>query len=280
MTLHLASNKLREIPGFLINQSELSELDLSENHIQGEIPNWIWSFRYLSLNLSCNSLVTLEAHFTTSNVIILDLHSNQLQGEIPYTSPNAIYLDYSSNHFCCSIPADIGDFFNLDTSFLSLSNNNLRASFQHQYAREGLGVLNLRRNNLTRTISNFEFLESCGLHTLDLGENRIKGQFPKSLANYRSLQFLNLGNNQMKDAFPCLLLNISTLHVLLLRSNKFYGCIACPKTNGTWPMLQIIDLADNNLSGEIPRRSLATWLPMRANEDDSLGKAKHLKFFF
>ncbi|CAN6581513.1 unnamed protein product [Malus baccata var. baccata] len=121
-----------------------------------------------------------------------------------------------------------------------------------------MGVLNLRRNNLTGTISNFEFSESCRLHTLDLGENRIKGQFPKSLANCTSLE------------------KISTLRVLLLRSNKFYGGIACPKTNGTWPMLQVIDLAHNNLSGEIPRRSLTTWLAMRAN--DSLGKAKHLEF--
>ena len=125
--------------------------------------------------------------------------------------------------------------------------------------------LNLRRNNLTRTISNFEFSESCGLDTLDLGENRIKGEFPKSLANCTSLQFLNLGNNQMKDVFPCLLKKISTLCVLVLRSNRFYGGIACPKTNGTLPMLQIIDLAHNNLSGEIPRRFFTTWLTMRAN---------------
>ncbi|RXI01459.1 hypothetical protein DVH24_014808 [Malus domestica] len=125
-TLNLASNKLREIPGFLRNQSHLFDLDLSANHIQGEIPHWIWSFTVLSLNLSCNSLVTLEAPFSNSTLREIDLHSNQLQGEIPYTFPFAHYLDYSNNHFCCSIPADIGDFFNSDTSFLSLSNNNLR----------------------------------------------------------------------------------------------------------------------------------------------------------
>ncbi|RXI01470.1 hypothetical protein DVH24_014819 [Malus domestica] len=254
--LNLASNKLTEIPGFLINQSELSYLDLSKNHIQGEIPNWIW-FKYLfSLNLSCNSLVTLEAPFNDPTMREIVLHSNQLQGEIPYTFGNVYYLDCSSNHFSRSIPANIGLFF-WDIKFLSLSNNNLRGIIpesicngvldiinlsnnslsgripQCLFTEMSLGVLNLRRNNLTITISNFEFSDSCELHTLDLGENRIKGEFPKSLANCTSLEVLNLGNNQIKDAFPCFLKKISTLRVLLLRSNKFYGGIACPKTNGT-----------------------------------------------
>ncbi|CAN6724199.1 unnamed protein product [Malus baccata var. baccata] len=230
--LNLASNKLREVPGFLRNQSHLLDLDLSENHIQGEIPHWIWSFTVLSLNLSCYSLETIEAPFR----------------EIPYTFPFAHYLDYSNNHFCYSIPVDIGDFFNPDTSFLSLSNNNLRGIIPASICNGGLRVIDLSnnslsgmvprclRNNLTGTTSNFEFSEPCELHTLDLEENHIK-------------EFLNLGNNQIKVAFPCFLKKISTLHVLLLRSNKFYGSIACPKTNGTWPMLQIIDLAHNNLSG-------------------------------
>ena len=299
--LNLASNKLTEIPGFLRNQSELSYLDLSKNHIQGEIPNWIW-FKYLfSLNLSCNSLVTLEAPFNNPTVREIDLHSSQLQREIPYTFGNVYYLDCSSNHFSRSIPADIGLFY-WDIKFLSLSNNNLHGIIpesicngvldvidlsnnslsgrvpQCLFTEMSLGVLNLRRNNLTGTISNFEFSEACELHTLDLGENRIKGEFPKSLAKLHIIRGFKPWKQSDKRCFPCFLKKISTFRVHHLRSNKFYGGIACPKTNGTWPMLQDIDLAHNNLSGEIPRRSLTTWLAMRANAGDSLGKARHLEF--
>ncbi|KAI5325948.1 hypothetical protein L3X38_035022 [Prunus dulcis] len=43
-------------------------------------------------------------------------------------------------------------------------------------------------------------------------------------------------------------------------------------------MLQIINLAHNNFSGEIPRRSLTTWWSMMANKDDSLVEVKFLEF--
>ncbi|BFG36460.1 hypothetical protein CerSpe_227340 [Prunus speciosa] len=43
-------------------------------------------------------------------------------------------------------------------------------------------------------------------------------------------------------------------------------------------MLQIINLAHINFSGEILRRSLTTWQSMMANKDDSLTKVKFLEF--
>ncbi|KAI5326032.1 hypothetical protein L3X38_035106 [Prunus dulcis] len=275
--LRLASCKLRRFPGFLRNQSELYNLDLSQNQIHGEIPNWIWRLGYLAmLNLSCNSLVTLEGPFLnlTSNLLLLDLHSNQLQGRIPIFQPVVNYLDYSKNNFSFNIPYDIGDFLT-QTRFFSLSNNNLHGIIPVSLcnvkslqvldlssnslsgmiprclsATTNLVVLNLRRNNLAGTISD-KFSANCSLGTLDLGANKIGGKFPKSLARCEMLAVLNLGHNQITDVFPHLLKEISTLRVLVLRSNRFYGNIGCPKTNGTWSKLQIIDLADNHFSGEI-----------------------------
>ncbi|RXI01450.1 hypothetical protein DVH24_014799 [Malus domestica] len=70
---------------------------------------------------------------------------------------------------------------------------------------------------------------------------------------------------QIIDTFPCLLKNISTLSVLVLQSNNFYGGIGCPvvKTNGTWPVLHIRDLAYNNFNGEVPSFSLTSWQAMK-----------------
>ncbi|PRQ31841.1 putative leucine-rich repeat-containing, plant-type, leucine-rich repeat domain, L [Rosa chinensis] len=289
--LVLASNKLRAFPDFLRHQFRLASLDLSENQIQGQIPNWIWSLSSLKkLNLSSNSLVTLEAPLlnSTSTVTSLDLHSNQLQGQIPIFLPFANYLDYSKNNFTSSIPTDIGNYIS-STAYLSLSSSNLHGIIPSSICNASglvldlsnnslsgiipecltqLSVLDLGRNNLTGTIPD-KFLEQCSLKTLDLSRNQIEGQFPRSLVNCTQLEVLSLGNNQITDTFPCLLKNISTLRVLVLRSNKFYGQIECPGTNGTWPMLQIIDLAHNNLSGEITGTSLTTWQAMMANGDDT-----------
>ncbi|TQD74497.1 hypothetical protein C1H46_039968 [Malus baccata] len=271
MYFNLASNKLRTFPVFLRNQTNLTELDLSENQIQGQLPNWIWKLDSLDyLNVSYNALESLEAPFlnSTSPVSMIDLHSNHLKGPISIVPPNVDYLDYSDNHFSSSIPISICNASDLGT--LDLSNNALSGEIpQCLAAMSTLSVLNVRKNNIAGTISNLEFPENCTLQSLDLSQNQIKGQLPKSLARCSSLSILNLEENQITDTFPCLLKNISYLSVLALRSNNFYGGIGCPvvKTNGTWPILQIIDLAYNNFNGEVPGFSLTSWQAMKDNKD-------------
>ncbi|ONI03781.1 hypothetical protein PRUPE_6G281500 [Prunus persica] len=305
-TLKLASGKLSRFPDFLRNQSKLNTLDLSQNQISGEIPNWIWRLSTLfQLNLSCNSLETLEGpllNVTSSSLSVLDLHSNQLQGQIPLFSQSSIYLDYSRNNFNSSIRTDIGDFlyfavfFSLSSNkfhgiipesicnasnlqVLDVSNNSLNGLIPRCLtAMSGtLAVLNLRRNNLSGTVPD-KFPEHCSLKTLDLNGNQIGGQFPKSLANCTMLEVLNLGNNQIADTFPCLLKKISTLRVLVLRSNKFYGRFGCPKPHGNWSMLQIVDIALNNFSGEIRGKCLRTWKAMMGDDDDAMSELNHLRF--
>ncbi|CAB4315239.1 unnamed protein product [Prunus armeniaca] len=295
-TLKLASSKLRIFPNFLRKQSKLNTLDLSQNQISGEIPNWIWklSSTLFQLNLSCNSLLTLEGPLlnVTSNLSVLDLHSNQLQGQIPLFPQFATYLDYSRNNFNSVIRTDIGEFLSYTIFFslssnklhgiipvsicnasnlqvLDVSNNSLNGSIPKCLtAISGtLAVLNLRRNNLSGTVPD-KFPEHCSLKTLDLNGNQIGGQFPKSLANCTMLEVLNLGNNQIADTFPCLLKNISTLRVLVLRSNKFYGRFGCPNAHGNWSMLQIVDIALNKFSGEIPGRAVTTWQAMMVAKGD------------
>nr|XP_028957534.1 receptor-like protein 54 [Malus domestica] len=268
----LVSNKLRTFPVFLRNQTYLRNLDLSENQIQGHLPNWIWKLDHLDyLNVSYNALESLEGPFinSTSQVSKLDLHSNQLKGPISVVPPYVEYLDYSNNHFSSSIPVSICNASHLCA--LDLSSNSLSGEIpQCLAAMSTLMTLNVRKNNITGMISNLEFPENCeSFEALDLSQNQIEGQFPRSLARCKRLMFLNLEENQITDTFPCLLKTISTLIVLALRSNNFYGGIGCPlvKTNVTWPVLQILDLAYNNFNGEVPGFSLTTWQAMKDNTD-------------
>ncbi|KAM1094985.1 hypothetical protein COP2_010149 [Malus domestica] len=54
--------------------------------------------------------------------------------------------------------------------------------------------------------------------------------------------------------------------------------MGCNRTSGPWPNLQIIDIARNNFTGEIPGSFLKTWKAMMADEDDAESEANHLRF--
>ncbi|XP_027337243.1 receptor-like protein 7 [Abrus precatorius] len=299
----LASCKLRTIPNFLRNQSSLLFLDLSSNQIEGTIPNWIWRFdSMIYLNLSNNFLTDLEGPFNnlSSNLFLLDLHSNLLQGPTPFFPKTAIYLDYSNNGFNSITPPDIGNHLPFTYS-LSLSNNNFSGKIHESFCNAlALRVLDLSYNNFNDTIPNClitmsnnlrvlniggnklenhipdTFSTSCALRFLDLNGNLLDGTIPKSLTSCQKLQVLNLGNNLLSDRFPCFLKNISTLSVMILRSNELYGHIGCPNNIGNWEMLQIVDLASNNFYGVLPSTLLQSWRALMHNEDEAGPRFAHL----
>lgn len=290
-TLKLASCQLTTLPEFLAEQHRLVYLDLSDNRIQGKIPKWIWKLQNLTyLNLSSNLLDNIETPSPnlTATLSILDLHDNRLRGQTLPLPPLATIVDFSSNNFTIDIPAAISTsllvliFFSLsNNSFqgsipesicraeylkvLDLSHNNLSGNIPDCLVMESLKVLNLRDNALNGSI--IKFPETCGLKTLDLSSNLLVGKIPKSLANCTTLEVLDVGNNQIDDVFPCQLKSIASLRVLVLRFNKFHGQVGCPKTNGTWKMLQIVDISSNHFSGALPAKCLTTWEAMKVNVD-------------
>ncbi|XP_057476732.1 receptor-like protein 7 [Actinidia eriantha] len=307
--LKLASCKMQKFPP-LWTQNKMIHLDLSANQIWGGIPNWIWKVgngTLAYLNLSCNHLVDLERQYAIPHSLsVLDLHLNQLRGEIPAPPLDAIYVDYSNNNFSSSIPAEIGNNL-IYATFFSVSNNMLTGAIPQSICNASfiqvldlsnnrfngiipqclietntatLGVLNLRSNNLSGAITG-TFPQGCALKTLDLNGNRLEGQFPGSLAKCTKLEVLNVGNNNIRDSFPCFLKNSSTLRVLVLRSNKFQGGIGCPGViNNTWPKLQIIDLALNNFSGDLPPNCFLRWKAMQVDMGTAQPDLNHLGFEF
>ncbi|CBI18143.3 unnamed protein product, partial [Vitis vinifera] len=285
-TLKLASCKLRTLPD-LSTQSRLTYLDLSDNQIPGSIPNWIRKIgngSLLHLNLSHNLLEDLQETFSnfTPSLSILDLHSNQLHGQIPTPPQFCSYVDYSDNRFTSSIPDGIGVYISF-TIFFSLSKNNITGSIPRSICNATylqvldfsnnnlsgkipsclieygtLGVLNLRRNNFSGAIPG-KFPVNCLLQTLDLSRNHIEGKIPGSLANCTALEVLNLGNNQMNGTFPCLLKNITTLRLVKvltlytsidLSCNNFQGDI--PEVMGNFTSLYVLNLSHNGFTGHIP----------------------------
>ncbi|KAK2972086.1 hypothetical protein RJ640_010249 [Escallonia rubra] len=235
---------------------------------------------------------------------VLDLHSNHLGRKIPVLPQSASYVDYSLNNFSSSIPGDIGNnltyaiFFSLSNNHLTgtipdsicnasylqvldLSNNSLSGVIPSCLTENipSLGVLNLGRNNLSGNISR-TFSSSCVLKTLDLHDNLLEGTIPESLANCKMLEVLNLGNNKITDNFPCFLRNCSNMRVLALRSNMFRGDIECGQANESWSKLQIVDIASNFFTGNLPPNYFLTWSAMMTDEANAQSQLNHLRFEF
>ncbi|KAM7481315.1 hypothetical protein LguiB_005898 [Lonicera macranthoides] len=301
-TLKLVSCKLQNFPD-LKNQTKMFDLDLSDNQIGGEIPNWIWKVGNGSLpnlNLSHNFLEILQEPYVIHDLNVLDLHSNHLRGKLPLPSNVALYVDYSSNYFS-SIPLGFGNNI-LFLIFFSVANNNLTGTIPISICNasalsvldmsnnslsgpiplcliemsETLGVLNLGKNRISGNLSG-TFKKNCHLQTLDLRDNQLEGKVPDSISNCTWLEVLNLGNNQINDTFPCFLNNSTNLRVLVLRSNMFHGGIKCPGVNKSWPpSLQIIDIASNNFSGALTPKYFLKW---KAMMDDLEPEVKHLQFY-
>ena len=259
--LDLSHNKFKTFPDFLRNQSSLEYLDLSDNKICGEIPNWIWKLPNLyDVDLSYNFLVTLEGPILNLSLYRLDLHSNHLHGQLPIIS-SVQYLDFSSNHFHSSIPRSICNIANLEV--LDLSNNSFSGTVPECLISmsETLSVLDLRTNNLSGTIPD-AFPNNCGLQFLALNGNQLGGELPQNLVNCTMLKLLDIGNNRIKGTFPFYLKNTSSLEVLILRNNKFYEPIAQLNPDATWQWLQILDIALNNFTSRLPIIPQSNWTAM------------------
>ncbi|KAL4598226.1 hypothetical protein ACB092_11G045600 [Castanea dentata] len=274
--LHLSSCNISDFPDFIKSMESLRELDLSNNHIKGNIPIWLLEMgkdSLSSLNLSYNSLTSIR-HLPWRNLYILDLSYNFLQGPLPIPPWSIDFFSVSRNNFSGNIPSLICNitFPNvLDLSHNHLSNTVPSCLGNFSYS---LTVLDLRSNKLNGTIP-ATFAKGNYLRSLNLNDNQLEGSLPRSLINCRRLEVLDLGNNKISGNFPHWLESLPELRVLVLRSNKFHGAIANPKTKFPFPNLRIIDLSHNEFHGLLPTKyfnHFKAMISMNANN----GKLKYM----
>ncbi|KAG2380695.1 uncharacterized protein HKW66_Vig0200670 [Vigna angularis] len=199
--LRLVSCNLKTFPAFLRNHSTISFLDLSDNHIQGIVPNWIWKLPNLeNLNISHNLLTHLEGPFQnfSSKFLELDLHHNKLQGPIPFFPARGLYLDLSNNKFNSVIPRDIGNYLS-STIVFSLSNNTLSGTIPDSLCNSSnLQFLDLSNNNISGTIPWCLMKMSKTLELLNLRKNSLMGPVPDKF----SAAFLDLSFNHLVGKIP------------------------------------------------------------------------------
>ncbi|XP_010500295.1 PREDICTED: receptor-like protein 12 isoform X2 [Camelina sativa] len=274
--LDLPGCNITEFPEFIRNGRYLEHLDLSNNKIKGQVPDWLWRLPMLSnVNLSNNSLSGFNGSSKVSpesQITMVDLSSNDFQG--PLFIPPSKHLNYfsgSKNNFTGEIPRSVCGLSSLE--ILYLSNNNLNGSIPwclETLVMSSLSDLNLPNNRLSGILPEM-FQNAKSLITLDVSHNRLEGKIPASLGGCSALEVLNVGSNTFNDMFPFHLNSLQKLQVLVLRSNKFHGTLH--NADGVWfgfPQLKIIDVSYNDFFGTLPSDYFLNWTAMSSKSDDNI----------
>ncbi|KAK7312426.1 hypothetical protein VNO77_36270 [Canavalia gladiata] len=180
--LNLADNHISgRIPRTLVNLSNLMQLDLRNNAIEGPIP---WNL---------GRLMKLNRAF---------LSHNRITGRIP-RSVSEIYgladLDLSLNRLSGSIPASLGQMKVLDS--LNLKYNNLTGKIPWTLLGSRMSHLDLSRNALSGPIPDVFGGKSYFIN-LDLSHNKLTGSVAKSMVHATYIGYLDLSNNRLCGRIP------------------------------------------------------------------------------
>ncbi|KAJ4889087.1 receptor like protein 6 [Raphanus sativus] len=272
-SLYLSGCSITEFPEFIRDLINLKSLDLSNNNIKGQLPDWLWRLQELrDVELSNNCLSGFDGSLQVvlgSQIHMLDLSSNAFQGPLFIPSTSITYLFASNNNFTREIPQLICRL--TSPTIIDLSNNNF-----HGYIPRGLGThmsflsdLNLRNNSLTGSLPDM-FMHANKLRSIDVSHNKLEGKLPSSLTACSALEVLNVEGNAFNGTFPFQLSSLPKLQVLVLRSNNFYGKLH--QSNGVWfgfPELKIIDVSHNDFFGTLPSDYFLNWTAISAKKDNT-----------
>ncbi|XP_012568634.1 receptor-like protein 6 [Cicer arietinum] len=245
--LYLSSCNINSFPKFLARLQNLQVLDLSNNKIQGKVPEWFHEKLLHSWN----------------NTEIINLSFNKLQGDLPLLSSTTqiFYFLASNNNFTGQISSSLCNASSLQV--LNLAHNNLKGTIpQCLGGSPSLFVLDLQMNNLSGSIPT-NFSKGNSFETIKLNGNRLEGPLPHTLSHCTYLEVLDLGGNNIEGTFPNWLETLQGLQVLILRSNKLHGPITCSTTKHSFSELRILDVSNNNFSGLLPTSCIKNFQGMK-----------------
>ncbi|CAA2954583.1 receptor 12 [Olea europaea subsp. europaea] len=252
-------------------------LDLSDNKLEGELPNcWMNMRSLVLLDLANNKFSGKIPHTlgTLDRLEILHLRDNNFIGELPSTLRNCVRLrtlDVGGNKLTGNIPAWIGtDLTNL--TLLSLRFNEFDGIMPSTICRlTNTHVLDLSRNNISgrisRCLNNFTALvqKNSSIEeydyfkiyafqdNVDMHINNAFVQWKGQGLVYKTLGLLkgiDLSGNELVGTIPQEIFVLRGLIFLNLSRNHLTGNII--SDIGQMEMLESIDLSRNQLSGEIP----------------------------
>ncbi|PIM97823.1 Leucine-rich repeat protein [Handroanthus impetiginosus] len=278
-SLMLASCKLQKLP-LLKNQSSLMMLDLAENQLEGEIPNWIWEVDFSNNHFHGK----IPSCLLQKSLRILNLGRNNLSGDIPNTFPVGCALetlDLSWNVLQGKVPRSLERCTEIE--IINFSNNDLNDCFPCCSNWIKLQIINIASNNFHGVLpaTFFQYLKALmvdengpqpqldRLH-LYLAETNIYYQdfimvtvkgldmdLRKILTIFTSIDF---SNNHFQGIIPA---TIGELEIINLSNNDLNDFFPCWLKN--LPKIRVLVLSFNKFHGNISclRENSSNWINLQ-----------------
>eukprot|EP00980_Cylindrotheca_fusiformis_P017159 scaffold5281_cov127-Cylindrotheca_fusiformis.AAC.8 len=244
--INLPSNGMEgTIPPEFGRLSNTITLDLSDNDMGGELPDFHSNLKYLILRK--NALIgTIPSSITEmTNLHGIDLSMNRLEGSLPENIgilEELRFLMVSENLLSGTFP-EIPNM--LKMTKLHLDGNSLDGSLP-EYIQQFT-----RLSKLLLALSNHPIGNGSANAELSVAKNKLEGPFPEELLRpLNKLEVLKLGDNRFTGTIPDIFDYIHRLRDLHLNNNRFEGTI--PKSLGNLSAMTTLRLDTNRLTGTIP----------------------------
>ncbi|KAM0004905.1 putative leucine-rich repeat-containing, plant-type, leucine-rich repeat domain superfamily [Helianthus debilis subsp. tardiflorus] len=259
---------------FVTSFSNLFYLNMSNNHIRGPLTFYgipaTLEFIDLSSNGFWGSLHPLLCSSGVTSTFFLNLGNNNLSGDVPecWEKWPVEVLNLENNSLSGEIPRTLGS---LNLWYLNMHGNKISGRLHSSLMNlTELDVLELGRNELTGSIPTWIGTKLTLLRILNLRSNRFAGNIPHELCHIRHIQILDLAHNNLSGNIPRCFNNFSILSGI--ESNlgydfayiSYYGpersiigdSLVMNGREDTYssilPLVMLIDLSSNNLTGHIP----------------------------
>ncbi|KAJ0586881.1 putative non-specific serine/threonine protein kinase [Helianthus annuus] len=260
---------------FFRSFSMLRYLNMSNNHIQGPltfsgIPATL-EFIDISSNGFWGSLHPFLCSSGVTSMIVLNLGNNNLSGDIPECWDKWSWLEFlnlENNSLSGEIPRTLGSLRNLH--HLNMHGNKISGRLHSSLMNlTELDVLQLGRNELNGSIPTWIGTKLTLLRILNLRSNRFDGNIPHELCHSIHIQILDLAHNNLSGNIPRCFNNFSILSGIESKSGDDFAYIGTlaevsiasdtlvmkgreDTYSSILPLMMLIDLSSNNLTGYIP----------------------------
>ncbi|XP_057982440.1 probably inactive leucine-rich repeat receptor-like protein kinase At5g06940 [Malania oleifera] len=279
--LDLSRNHVEgKIPESIGSLKSLQVLNLGSNLLSGSVPTVFGNFSDLTnLDLSENSYLVSEIPGDIGKLEKLEqllLRSSGFYGEIPNSFVglrSLAVLDISQNNLTGGFPRTLGSSLQ-NLVFFDVSQNKLSGSFPNGICHgKGLISLSLHTNFLTGSIPS-SIAECLNLERLQVQDNRFSGDLPKGLWSLPKIKLIRAENNNFSGEIPDSISVATQLEQVQIDNNSFVSKIPqglglvkslyrfSASLNGFYgelppnfcdsPIMSIINLSHNSLSGRIP----------------------------
>ncbi|KAF8661978.1 hypothetical protein HU200_056592 [Digitaria exilis] len=256
------------IPSWFWEQiSYASTVDMSQNQIDGELPEKIEAMTWQSSDISRNSISgPLPSKFQAPELQALVLFSNSITGSVPQSicdSRNMAILDLSNNLLVGELPRCMPTEMKIST--LLLSNNSLSGEFPTLLRNNtNIAFLDLAKNNFHGNLPGWVG-DLSALVIFRIRSNMFSGHIPSEITKLENLHFLDLAHNNISGMIPQSLASLigmtsktSARFGEFMDFEWFHDSLSVTIKGRELPYdtqlvyMVSIDLSSNNLDGNVP----------------------------